>query len=95
MVVAFLWFRPPAPAMDQDTAQLVAAVQQAGRERATALGYFHSVTDPDLVDQAVLQLLAAERRYSYLLRQARRKGVEQAEPGGGAATVLREDFPAR
>jgi len=44
---------------------------QAKREVEAATRYFHSVSDPALVDHACYLLEAAEKRYSYLLRLAR------------------------
>lgn len=51
------------------------AVEQARREWHLAQAYFDAVDHPDLVDQAVHRILAAERHYIYLLRQAREKGI--------------------
>lgn len=47
------------------------SVDQAKRDWLCARAYFEQVTDPDLVDYAIYQVKAAERRYMYLLGQAR------------------------
>ncbi|MDI3270241.1 MAG: DUF2508 family protein [Bacillota bacterium] len=52
------------------------AVEKARREWHLAQAYFDAVDHPDLVEQAVHRILAAERHYIYLLRQAREKGLQ-------------------
>lgn len=54
---------------------LATAVAQAAEEYGAARAYFDCVTEPELVDHAILRLAAAERRYAYLLRRAREAGV--------------------
>src|SRR5690554_5871267 len=44
-------------------------IQQAYREWQSAQALFEQVHDPDLVDQAIHRLTAAEKRYMYLLRR--------------------------
>ena len=61
--------------LDEHGRELVAAVTDAHREYQQALNYFHHVAEAELVDHAVLRLAAAERRYTYLLRQARAAGI--------------------
>lgn len=61
--------------LDADGRELMAAVADARREYQQALSYFHCVAEAELVDHAVLRLAAAERRYTYLLGQARRLGL--------------------
>jgi hypothetical protein len=55
------------------------SIEQAKVEWACARQYFDHVTDPELVDYAIFQLKAAERRYMYLLTMARN---EPAASGG-------------
>ncbi len=38
--------------------------------------YFENVSDPDLVDHAIHSMDAAQKRYMYLLRQARESHVK-------------------
>lgn len=59
---------------EQETAQRVEAglqaeLQRAHREWQAARAYFDHVTEPDLVDVAIYNLEAAQRRYTYLLRR--------------------------
>jgi len=51
------------------------AIEQARREWQNAQNYYNSVSDTDLVDHAVYLLQAAEKKYIYLLKKARREGV--------------------
>lgn len=51
--------------------QLLEAVAAAHREWQAAEAYFQGVTEPELVDHAILVLEAARRKYTYLVRQAR------------------------
>lgn len=50
---------------------LAAAVEEAKAEWVAARQYFETVSDPDLIDFAIFNMEAAERRYTYLLKQAR------------------------
>ena len=47
------------------------AVEQAKQEWLNARRYFDNVVDPDLVDLAIYTMDAAERKYMYLLKQAK------------------------
>ncbi|MCL6588733.1 MAG: YaaL family protein [Firmicutes bacterium] len=38
--------------------------------------YFDSVTDPDLIDHAIYNLEATEKKYTYLLKKARSIGIQ-------------------
>ncbi|WP_207635408.1 YaaL family protein [Thermaerobacter subterraneus] len=62
------------------------AVEEARRDWEQARLYFECVTDRDLVDQAIHLVLAAEKRYAYLLKQARQRGIQglPAHPGDPA-----------
>ncbi|MCE5286622.1 MAG: YaaL family protein [Pelosinus sp.] len=48
---------------------------QAKKEWRDAQGYYNSVYDKDLVDHAVYMMQAAEQKYIYLLKLARREGL--------------------
>jgi len=50
-------------------------VEQARQEYLAAQYYYNTVTDKDLVDHAVFLMQAAEKKYMYLLKQARKQGV--------------------
>lgn len=70
---------------DPEERELLAAVVEARQSMELARQYFECVTEPALVDHAVLLLAAAERRYTHLLSEARRSGVRLpwADPPGG------------
>ncbi|MCL4423990.1 MAG: YaaL family protein [Firmicutes bacterium] len=50
-------------------------IADAHQEWLAAQNYFENVSDPELVDHAIYLLEAAERKYVYLLRQARTSDV--------------------
>lgn len=50
-------------------------VEQARQEWADAQRYYNSVSDKDLIDHAVYMMQAAEKKYMYLLKQARQQGI--------------------
>lgn len=58
-------------------------VETARREWLLAHTYFDCVEEPELVDQAIHRILAAERRYMYLLRKAREESLSPplSQPG--------------
>jgi hypothetical protein len=60
----------PAPVPD-----LPDVIEQARQEWLSAQSYYNSVSDSDLVDHAVYTMQAAEKKYMYLLKKARREGI--------------------
>lgn len=70
--------RRPSPqdAGALERARLADAVQEARRQWDAARGFFDNVTEPELIDYAVFAVGAAEKRYMFLLEEARRHGVE-------------------
>ncbi|NLG83769.1 MAG: YaaL family protein [Firmicutes bacterium] len=52
---------------------LATAIAAAREEWLTAQRFFECVSEPDLVDQAIYSIEAAERKYMYLLRLAKTK----------------------
>ncbi|MGI6405841.1 MAG: DUF2508 family protein [Syntrophaceticus sp.] len=50
------------------------ALAEAHRDWLAARNYFEHVTDPDLVDFAILSLQAAEKRYEYLWKKMKENG---------------------
>jgi hypothetical protein len=52
------------------------AVEEARTAWQNARRYFECVSEPDLVDQAIYSMEAAERKYMYLLRLAKAEGAE-------------------
>ena len=55
--------------------ELPHAIEEARREWLSAQNYYNSVSDTDLVDHAVFMMQAAEKKYTYLLKRARKEGV--------------------
>jgi hypothetical protein len=55
---------------------LVVVVEEARREWLNAQYYYNTVSaDQDLIDHAVYLMQAAEKKYVYLLKQARNAGI--------------------
>jgi len=54
---------------------LPVVVEEARREWLNAQDYYNTVSDQDLIDHAVYLMQAAEKKYMYLLKQARHSGV--------------------
>lgn len=52
------------------------AIKEAKNEWFTAQRFFAEVTEPDLVDQAIYRLEAAERKYMYLWKEVRKRRGE-------------------
>ena len=50
-------------------------IEAARQEWIMAQMYYNNVSDPDLVDHAVYEMQAAEKKYIYLLKQAREQGI--------------------
>lgn len=86
-VASHLVLDNPANGM-QPAPDLNESVEQAKVEWMCARAYFDQVTDPELVDYAIYQVKAAERRYMYLLGQARSNWAHQ--PGAPQTAVGNE-----
>lgn len=56
-------------------------VDQARREWHAARTLFENVTDPELIDHAIHRMTAAERRYMFLIKEARRAGITEDDLG--------------
>ncbi|MHB1419701.1 MAG: YaaL family protein [Bacillota bacterium] len=54
---------------------LVKAVEDARQDWLLAKKIFEEATDIDLIDYAIHQIEAAERRYMFLLKKSREEGV--------------------
>lgn len=50
-------------------------VEEARQEWLNAQYYYNTVSDQDLIDHAVYLMQAAEKKYMYLLKQARQEGI--------------------
>ncbi|NLA04583.1 MAG: DUF2508 family protein [Firmicutes bacterium] len=58
-------------------------VEQARQDWQCARERFDQISDPDLIDHAIYDLEAAERRYVYLLKKAREEGADIYTISGG------------
>lgn len=54
---------------------LPVVVEEARQEWLNAQNYYNTVSDHDLIDHAVYLMQATEKKYMYLLKQARHAGV--------------------
>lgn len=54
---------------------LPVVVEEARRDWLNAQSYYNTVSDEDLIDHAVYLMQATEKKYMYLLKQARDAGV--------------------
>lgn len=61
----------PKQEPNTEQVELLAHLETARREWATARAYFELVSDEDLVDYAIYSVRAAEKKYQYLLRKIR------------------------
>ncbi len=60
----------------KDDQELVRCVQMAMDEWCQAEKFFESVSEPELVDYAIYRIEASKKRYMYLLKQAKEKGIK-------------------
>lgn len=78
------WFgdrrSPEAEHHDREYAKLLEEIEQAKAEWAVAQQNIDVVTEPDLIDYAIYNLEAAERKYGYLLREAKKHQAKSIGP---------------
>ena len=55
-------------------------VEEARQEWQSAKERFDQISDPDLIDHAIYDLEAAERRYVYLLKKLKKRGLNFIQP---------------
>jgi len=79
-VAGFLFGRDMDSAPREERTKLVEAVENARREWQAARNLLDNVTDPRLIDYAIFAAGAAEKRYMYLLDEARRQGLRVEAP---------------
>ena len=69
-------FRLDSPVLGEvKTPDIMENLEVARREWQYAEAYFNSVQDPDLIDHAIFYMGATEKKYTYLLKKAKEKGV--------------------
>jgi len=61
---------------DEEYFDILQAVNRAHAEWINAQNYFNSVSEPELVDYAIYNMEAAKRKYMYMLKQAKLRGIE-------------------
>jgi len=71
------WIIPDKEELNQPQDE-IKMIQMAGEEVSAARNLFSRADDPDMVDWAVFNLTAAERRYDYLLKKYRREKQSKA-----------------
>lgn len=69
----------PLDKAEKRVPSLLESVEAARREWVSAKSYFDFVTEPDLIDVAIYNIQAAERKYIYLLKEARNQGLKLTE----------------
>lgn len=62
----------PPPQGDDDLPHIL---EEARQEWLQAQALYNHVSDQDLIDHVVYQMQAAEKRYIYLLKLAKQKGI--------------------
>lgn len=50
-------------------------IEEARQDWIYAQHYFNSVTEPELLDYGIYMLKAAELKYTYLLKRAKKEGI--------------------
>ena len=63
------------PYPETEDEKLLSSIQSAHSDWQRAEAMFHEVTDPDLVDHAIYDVMAAKTKYIYLLKTAKNKGL--------------------
>ncbi|BBB90850.1 MAG TPA: YaaL family protein [Methylomusa anaerophila] len=62
---------------EKETLSILEQLDSARQEWINAQNYYDNVLDKDLIDHAAYLLKAAERKYIYLLKVAKEKGIRQ------------------
>ncbi|NYB75127.1 YaaL family protein [Sedimentibacter hydroxybenzoicus DSM 7310] len=65
---------------------LYASLENAKKEWEEAKNIFENVSEPDLVDYAIYNIEAAERKYVYLLRKIKSEGSNEGRNEGISET---------
>jgi hypothetical protein len=62
--------------VNKEDQELIRCVQHAMEEWCQAEKFFENVCEPELVDYAIYRIEASKKRYMYLLKKAKEKGVK-------------------
>lgn len=71
----FLHAAPEDPA-DREDQELIRCIRHAMEEWNQAQKFFECVSEPELIDYAIYRIEASKKRYMYLLKKAKEKGVK-------------------
>lgn len=63
----------PYPETEEE--KLINSIKAAHSDWQRAEAMFHEVTDPDLVDHAIYDMMATKTKYIYLLKAAKNKNL--------------------
>ncbi len=63
------------PYPETEDEKLIRSIKSAHSDWQRAEAMFHEVTDPDLVDHAIYDMMAAKMKYIYLLKTAKNKDL--------------------
>lgn len=63
------------PYPETEDEKLISSIKAAHSDWQRAEAMFHEVTDPDLVDHAIYDMMAAKTKYIYLLKTAKNKDL--------------------
>lgn len=63
------------PYPETEDEKLISSINAAHSDWQRAESMFHEVTDPDLIDHAVYDMMAAKTKYIYLLKAAKNRGL--------------------
>lgn len=66
---------PERKAAESPRPDMLDVIEQARQEWLNTDHYFDCVSDPELIDHAILLKEAAQKKYMYLLKQARIEGL--------------------
>ena len=55
--------------------KLISSIKAAHSDWQRAEAMFHEVTDPDLIDYTIYDVMATKTKYTYLLKTAKNKGL--------------------
>jgi len=72
--------RMPIALEDKSDRELILLIDDARREWLAAREYFDNISESDLIEHAVYMYHATEKRYMYLLNQARSRGLSSSVP---------------
>ena len=63
------------PYPETEDEKLISSIKAAHSDWQRAESMFHEVNDPDLIDHAIYDVMAAKTKYIYLLKTAKNKGL--------------------